>query len=295
MNSVARLMNAIDYRQRAFLSRYYYGNRYFWQRYIRHRRFAGAMQKLAADAPELLQLINRMLAGMGRDPSRPSSRHSDALFLMHQMQSRRPKWILECGAGVSTGIFGYILNRLNRQYGHEGRVVSVDESADYIDAMVRPHVASEWARFVEIHPSPIGYWRFQNSLTGAVRYGIGYKHVPTYNYDFVYVDGPQVRQGAYQGIQKVAVHGGLPGYLTAKPFDCDMLNVLLARKDSGAVAVAIDQRIDTRWQLLSLLEPPYSARYFYGARKSLFVLSLANIGHIQRSDAGEPVSPRLLS
>jgi hypothetical protein len=277
-----RLRAGLDYRRRDLLSRYYYGNQYPWQRHIRQTRFARSRRILRDQEPNLLSIIDRMLEGMGRDPGRPSSRHSDALFLMDQMFQRRPRWVLECGAGASTMIFAYALAKLKRLYGHDGRVVSVDESPEYLAKIVQPHLSESLAPLVSFHASPVAYWRYDNLRTGRQCYGIGYGTLPRHPYDFVYVDGPQVRQGGYHGVQKNADGGRIPTILQAKPFDCDALNVLLDGISAPQVTVVIDQRIDTRWQLKQVLSPPYPVAYCYAPRKSVFDLTAANVAFVAR-------------
>jgi hypothetical protein len=282
MSAFDRLRNSLDYRRRDLLSRYYYGNRYPWQRHIRQKRFAQSQRVLRDEEPDLLKLIDRILEGMGRDPERPSSRHSDALFLMDQVFRRRPRWILECGAGASTLIFAYALAKLKRLYGHDGGVVSVDESPEYLAKMVQPHLSESLAPLVSFHASPVAYWRYDNLRTGRHYYGIGYGALPRQAYDFVYVDGPQVRQGGYHGVQKNADGGSIPAALQAKPFDCDALNVLLDGISAPQVTVVIDQRIDTRWQLKQVLSAPYPVAYCYAPRKSVFDLTAANVAFVAR-------------
>src|SRR5262245_50805583 len=91
----ARLQRSLDHRIKALLSSHYYGNQRPWQRWIRRRRFRNSMLALPSRAPELASLLRRGMEITKRDPDRPNSRHSDALFLLDVVTTLRPARVLE--------------------------------------------------------------------------------------------------------------------------------------------------------------------------------------------------------
>jgi hypothetical protein len=266
-----RIADSVDYRLKALLSRYYYGNRDGLPRWIRQRRFRRSMEILPRREPELDQLLRQGLAIFEMNPNRPNSRYSDALFLFDAIMKHRPTKVLECGSGLSTLIIAFALERLERDSGHKASFVSIDESAEYLDQRVRRILPPHLAPRVQLVASPIGYWKFENGLNGRIRAGIGYTALPRQDFDFIYVDGPQVRQGHYDGLNRIAeARGGVPEFLRHKPFDCDAINVLLNSERSATIV--IDQRIDTRWQMKYILDRPYRSAYCFAPRKSVFIV-----------------------
>jgi hypothetical protein len=273
-----RAARSFDYRLERLLSNEYYGNRRGWQRRIRQRRFRRAMTDLARCEPELARLLRHGLETFGMDPDRPNSRYSDALFLLDAVTAHRPARVLECGAGLSTLIFAYALDKLERRDGRRTEFISMDESADYIEHRVRPILPPPLRDRVRLMASPVGYWRFRNRNSGRVACGIGYAGLPQLDYDFIYVDGPQVRQGHYRGLKRMSDGDPPPPFLERKPFDCDAVNAaIFSRKQT---VVVIDQRIDTRWQIRRLLDRPYRSTYHFAPRKSLFVIPAAAVAAI---------------
>lgn len=273
----ARIARAVDYHTKALLSRHYYGNQMPWQRSIRRRHWQYAASMLHEDEMELVTLLHHAFSITGRDPNVPNGRHSDALFLLGALGRARPMRVLECGAGISTLIIAYALDKLHDEFGHLSEFVSFDESAQYIANLVLPGLpANLWHR-VTLMRRPIEYWRITNRLSGASAFGIKYEDHPRLTtFDFVYVDGPQVRQGSYENLVKTN-RGTVPDGVTDKPFDCDAL-WYASQSDITAI---IDQRLGTKWAFQKLLDGPYEHSYHYAARKSVFKIGPENVQNLK--------------
>jgi hypothetical protein len=272
------LRDVINYRVKAALSSHYYGNQHGWQRWIRQRRFRNSMRALPQRFPELAELLDKGMLLTKRDPGRPNSRHSDALFLIDLITELRPRRVLECGAGLSTLIIAYALEQIERTTGLRSEFVSLDESAEYMEKMVLPMLPGRLAQRTALKASAIAYWHFENMRTLQSAGGIGYADRPKEHFDLIYVDGPQVRQRSYENLIRTS-QGNLPSFLDHKPFDCDALNVAI--ESQKLVTVIIDQRIDTRWQMKALLDRPYKDRYHFAPRKSVFQITPAAVQFVR--------------
>jgi hypothetical protein len=273
------LRNLINYRVRAALSSHYYGSQHGWQRWIRQRRFHNSMLALPKRFPELAELLDKGMLLSKRDPNRPNSRHSDALFLIDLITELKPRRVLECGAGLSTLIIAYALEQIEKASGHKSEFISLDESTEYIEKMVLPTLPARLAQRTALKASTPAYWHFENMRTLESAGGIGYTDRPKQHFDLIYVDGPQVRQGQFRGLVRDKSVSGVPPFLDRPPFDCDALNVVI--ESQKLVTVVIDQRIDTRWQMKTLLDRPYEDRYYFAPRKSVFRITPAAVQFVR--------------
>ncbi|TAL19587.1 class I SAM-dependent methyltransferase [Patescibacteria group bacterium] len=105
-------------------------------------------------------------------------RHWSKYYILYKIVRKlKPRFVLECGSGISTAI---IISALRENGG--GLLVSLDESPEYGN-VVRDIVGSE----VETHISPSVEATYEG-LTGTK-----YAQIPDYPYDFIFVDGPQTQ------------------------------------------------------------------------------------------------------
>lgn len=98
--------------------------------------------------------------------------------LYKTVRNLKPKFVLECGSGISTAIIIRALEE-NRT---GGRLISIDESSQYGD-VVRDVVGNK----VEMHISP----SIEAEYEGLV--GTRYENIPDFPYDLIFVDGPQTK------------------------------------------------------------------------------------------------------
>lgn len=111
---------------------------------------------------------------------------SDYLVLYNYVRTHKPKEILECGTGMSTVV---LAQALKENYegggGVKGRIASMEENASYYETAVRlfPDALKEYA---EIFLSPA------EEVTKDFFRGVRYSTIPARQYDFVFVDGPDL-------------------------------------------------------------------------------------------------------
>jgi len=104
----------------------------------------------------------------------------DYLALYNHVRKYKPQYVLELGTGVSTVVLAYAL----RENGG-GKVVSMEDHEYYLDS-AKKIFPSELSGFVEFHLSP------SVEKTRDFFRGGGYQNIPKRDYEFVFVDGPNL-------------------------------------------------------------------------------------------------------
>jgi len=104
----------------------------------------------------------------------------DYLALYNHVRKHKPQYVLELGTGVSTVVLAYAL-RENRH----GMVVSMEDNEYYLGA-TKKIFPEELKDVVEFHLSPAV------EKTRDFFRGSGYKDIPAKDYEFVFVDGPNL-------------------------------------------------------------------------------------------------------
>lgn len=106
----------------------------------------------------------------------------DYVYLHHFIRKTKPQYFLECGTGVSTYVIAEAMNKYCYQfYGGDIKLISMEHDKEWHDKAVESFPGNE---FTEI------------KLSETFNYGIlfvtgrGYKEIPSYPYDVVFVDGP---------------------------------------------------------------------------------------------------------
>ena len=141
-------------------------------------------------------------------------------WLYNFVVTRRPRYILKCGAGISTIAMGFVIRELSLQ-GHEPpRLISMENIPYYYDDL-RKLIPAEIDPFIEIKLSDVNDVEFHCGM------GRCYTDVPEHPYEFVFTDGPN-----------------LPAEPLVPYFDCDYITVV--GKTHRNVTGAPDGRGSTR-------------------------------------------------
>ena len=153
--------------------------------------------------------------------------YSEYWWLYNFVVTRRPRYILECGAGISTVVMGFAIRELSLE-GHEPpRLISMENVPYYYDNL-RKLIPAEIEPFIEINLSDVKDVEFHCGM------GRCYTEIPEHPYEFVFTDGPN-----------------LPREASVPYFDCDYINVV--KKTERNVTGVLDSRRSTRAAYQQLL------------------------------------------
>lgn len=140
-------------------------------------------------------------------------------WLYNYVTSHRPRYILECGAGISTIVMGFAIKELERQGHPRLTLVSLEDVPFYYDDLVKliPAAVEPYVNIIlsEVEDKDFG-----------IGMGRSYANVPDHPYEFVFTDGPNLPRGTQ-----------LPY------FDCDYINIV--RRQERPVVGAVDGRKST--------------------------------------------------
>lgn len=183
----------------------------------RRRWQAEARRRLEEDKDfiEMLTQVRQKSLSTGSD-------FGDYPELRDTVERLQPRYVLECGSGISTAVIAFSMWRNHQKIGHKGKVVSMDESEKYSEN-ARESLPQFLEDYVEFHHSPPKESAY--SKEDFIARGVRYESWPLYPYSFSYIDGPQERRGP----------------AAMKCFDADILHVALLAK--SAVVGMIDQRV----------------------------------------------------
>jgi hypothetical protein len=208
--------------------------------YGRRIAVARAERRLRADYPHLLPVLSALTPTGSTGCS-----WIDYVELYEWIRRHRPRWVLECGSGVSTGVIAQALSDNG-----SGQLISMEESSHYAEAVQSRLPAALATRATVVH-SPVVIRTY-----GAAK-GVCYEAVPDHPYDFVFIDGPVAGQ-----------HG------QAKLFNSDFIHVV--SRAVSPVAALLDQRITTLWAFGKML-PGAAIRYYPTRRFARIVAGPADI------------------
>lgn len=152
----------------------------------------------------------------------------DYAALYHEVRSRKPLNVLECGTGVSTLIIAHAMQENEKESGIHGCVTSMEEYEEYLQ-MSRQLLPVQYQGYVDFRCSDTVEDRF------SIFRGVRYREIPVKPYDYVFVDGPKY-------------HSPIDDTPT---FDYDYLYVL--RNTINPVAALIDKRVSTVFVLQQIL------------------------------------------
>lgn len=103
--------------------------------------------------------------------------YSKYLIVYKTIKKFKPKFVLECGSGITTAI----INAALKENGF-GKLISMDELAQFGDVVARIVGPS-----VEMRISPSVEEEFEGMR------GTRYQEIPDYPYDLIFVDGPYTK------------------------------------------------------------------------------------------------------
>ena len=258
---VQRLRRWVSYQAQRLVNDYYFSNKSPLIGHIRQRHFDKCYEELRKIEPTLFGYVQDVMRSRGYADG-PDGKYSDALFLLQFVRRHKPRRILECGAGASSVALAYALAEIADQTGEAVKLVSLEENADYLQQMVIPGFPSRLRDHVEFIVSKPAFYTYRNPAKGLMFEGVCYSDMPEGPFDMAYVDGPVVREAAYENLKLIASKSG-------KRFDADYVNHLLVA-DKPFVLV-LDQRIDSRRKILSLLEGPVRHSYHHGSMKTVLM------------------------
>jgi hypothetical protein len=138
-----------------------------------------AKRKIKNKYPELWVALDKYM----KKTSSTGCQYGDYLVLYEHVRRFKPKFILECGTGVSTVVMSHALFE-NEKDGYErGKIVSLEENQWYFDH-AKSIFPKEYDHYVEF------VLRDVTTKEEGFFHGVGYKDIPKYDYEFVFVDGP---------------------------------------------------------------------------------------------------------
>ena len=108
---------------------------------------------------------------------------SDYIILYEYIKKNKPKFVLECGTGMSTVIIAEAMKNFVLPQSPQAKFVSMESKKEWYNHQISIS-PEQFNDFVEIVYSPIDTWNY-SFVKGTV-----YKDVPDYPYEFVFVDGP---------------------------------------------------------------------------------------------------------
>ena len=183
-----------------------------------------ARRRLRADPPlwRALRPIVQASASTGC-----TSYELDVLY--RNVVERRPRRVLELGAGISTIVLGYAARKVAALGGQPPTIVSMEESAFYHEDLSRL-IPDEVRGHIRLVLSPV-----EDRECGDGLIGRRYASTPAEPYDLVFIDGPQVPM--YRDDRRY--------------FDADILDVL--DWNEGPFTALLDNRKGTRINLATLL------------------------------------------
>jgi hypothetical protein len=195
-----------------------------------------------------------MLQEYLRQSSSTGCSYTDYWQLYHQIRTRKPTEVLECGTGVSTLVIAHALMENERDTGQHARLTSMEESSEWLE-MSRRLLPEQFHARVDFCLSDTVEDTF--SLFRGVRY----RDVPRRPYDFAFIDGPNY---------KTPKNG-------VATFDLDFLHLL--RTADHPMAGLVDKRVSTCYVLQHVL----------GVNKVRYspVLHLGFIEPCTKSDLGD--------
>jgi predicted O-methyltransferase YrrM len=111
--------------------------------------------------------------------------YSDYWILYSYVRKYKPKEILECGTGVSTIVKAHALLENENESGMRGRVTSMEDQQLWYEHAVRimPDYLGDYVDLILSDKAEYCHSVFR---------GVGYKNLPEREYEFVFVDGPEM-------------------------------------------------------------------------------------------------------
>lgn len=174
----------------------------------------------------------------------------DLWTLYNYVRKQKPQLILECGPGLSTVVMSYAIME-NEKEGISGKIISMEDQKFYYEKAlaIHPNKLKPYVNFVLSPKVEMNYYIFR---------GVMYQDVPKEDYDFVFIDGPDLNAPSNNQMA----------------FDADFIRVLENSKKE--VFAIVDYRLTTSFVFQTLL----------GRKKVYFdsIKELAFIGPVSKDD-----------
>lgn len=108
----------------------------------------------------------------------------DYAYLYRYIQENRPRFVLECGTGVSTHVIALAMDtHCKPVYRDQMKFVSMESKAEWYE-QAKTLLPAKYDYFLELRHSPLDFFEY------AFVRGTVYREVPAFPYDLVFVDGP---------------------------------------------------------------------------------------------------------
>lgn len=144
--------------------------------FIRNKINQKAKKKILKLIPDLDEFINKSKSTGGQ--------YSDYLENYIGILKFKPRYVLECGSGISSYIIASALKHNFINHGVQGKLISMENLKEYYDEInsIIPNDLRDYIEFKLSEKVLKHYFLFR---------GVGYKEIPEYDYDYVFIDGPE--------------------------------------------------------------------------------------------------------
>ncbi len=143
---------------------------------IKRKRYdKKSKKKILELIPDLEDFINKSKS--------TGAHYSDYFQLFDYVTRNKPKYILECGGGITTFVIAKALEKISYKSSMNHLIISMEELIEYHEE-IKQIFPPELKKFVNFIHSP----RIEKKHMFYC--GVGYKDIPRYDYEFVFVDGP---------------------------------------------------------------------------------------------------------
>ena len=153
---------------------FYRLNNFFFQRKkeIYDKTSKKKILSLLPELEDFMRINNAIGAGYG-----------DYLELYNYIITKKPNYILECGGGISTFVIAKALEKISFNTSETYLVVTMEEILEFHEQL-KHNFPDDLKKFVN----------FVHSERVEKKYmfycGVGYKNIPKYEYEFIFIDGP---------------------------------------------------------------------------------------------------------
>ena len=132
----------------------------------------------------------------------------------------RPKYVLECGSGISSFVIARALQENYKNSKIKALCVSMEENSEYHED-IKKNFPPDLNQYVD--------FRLSSRIEKKYSYycGVGYKDIPKFDYEFVFIDGPNT-VSPIDGIRK---------------FNFDLITAI--QMSSKSITCFIDHRLST--------------------------------------------------
>ena len=142
--------------------------------FIRDKINQDAKKKILKLIPDLDEFVNK---------SKSKGQYSDYLKNYMNILKFKPLYTLECGSGISSYVIASALKHNFIKHGVKGKLISMENLKEYYDDInsIFPNDLREFIEFKLSEKVLKNYFLFR---------GVGYKEIPKYDYEYVFIDGP---------------------------------------------------------------------------------------------------------